>query len=229
MNAELQAVLWAAVTLGIYLAALRLYRACRVWWLSPLLVTWVLCGVLIVVFHTAYRDYLRGTSWLVSLIGPTTVAFAIPIHENRALIRKYWVLLLIGTVAGSAISFGSAWALAWLFHLSPEMQASLLPRSITTPFAMTVSQDLGGLPELTAAFTAITGLFGAAIGEGVMSWLPLRSSFARGAFFGMGAHGAGVAKAREIGEEEGAVAGLIMVFAGLLNVLAVVLFVHLRG
>jgi len=229
VNAELQAVLWALVTLGVYIAASRLYRKHHVWWLSPLLVTWLLCGVLIVVFHAAYRDYLRGTSWLVSLIGPATVAFAIPVHENRALIRKHWVLLLIGTVAGSAISLGSAWALAWLFHLSPEMQASLLPRSITTPFAMTVSKDIGGLPELTAAFTAITGLFGAAIGEGLMGWLPLRSSFARGALFGMGAHGAGVAKAREVGEEEGAVAGLIMVFAGLLNVLAVVVFVHLRG
>ena len=228
MNAELKAVFWAAVTIGIYAASVRLYRRFPAWWASPLLVTWVVCAVLLVSLHVSYREYLSGTQWLITLLGPATVAFAIPIHENRRLIVHHWGLLLIGTLAGSSIAMGSAWGLARLFELSPELQASLLPRSVTTPFAVTISEDLGGLPELTAAFTAVTGIFGAAIGEGLLAWLPVRSTFARGAFLGMGAHGAGVAKARELGEEEGAVAGLIMIFAGLLNVLAVLIFTHGR-
>ena len=222
MSPEFRAVFWALITLAVYLISRCLHHRFSTWWSSPILVTWVVCGLLILGLHSSYQEYLGGTGWIAALIGPATVAFAIPVHENRALIRRHWPLLAIGTLAGSIIALASSWLLARVFNLSPELQASLLPRSITTPFAMTVSRDLGGLPELTAAFTAVTGIFGATIGEGLLTFLPIRSSFARGAFLGMGAHGAGVAKARELGEEEGAVAGLIMVFAGLVNVLGAV-------
>jgi len=223
----MSAIFWAVVTLSVYLLSRQLHRHFAAWWSSPILLTWVVCGILILSFHASYQEYLGGTGWIAALIGPATVAFAIPVHQNRALIRRHWPLLAIGTLAGSVIAIASSWLLARIFNLSPELQASLLPRSITTPFAMTVSKDLGGLPELTAAFTAVTGIFGATIGEGLLAFLPFRSSFARGAFLGMGAHGAGVAKARELGEEEGAVAGLIMVFAGLLNVLGGVFLIPL--
>lgn len=226
MSVEGRAVLWAGITIGTYLLATRLHRKCNTWWSSPLLVTWGFCGALILLSKSTYAEYLSGTRWMITLLGPATVAFAIPIHENRAVIRRHWRLLAAGTLVGSALAVGSAWVLARSFHLSPELQASLLPRSISTPFAITASRDFGGFPELTAAFTAVTGIFGAAIGEVLLAWLPLHSSFARGALLGMGAHGAGVAKAREIGEEEGVVASLIMIFAGLLNVLVAAVLAH---
>ncbi|MGC3989212.1 MAG: LrgB family protein [Chthoniobacteraceae bacterium] len=226
MKTLLHDLFWAAVTVGIYLAALRLNRRLAAWWTSPLLITWAFCALLLFSLHTTYQEYLGGTNWLIFLIGPATVAFAIPIHEHRLLIRRHWGLLLLGTLTGSAIALGSGYLLARYFQFPPELRASLLPRSITTPLAMTASQNLGGLPDLTAAFTTVTGLFGAAIGESFLIWLPFRSSFARGALLGMGAHGAGVARARELGEEEGAVAGLMMIFAGLLNVLGTVVFFH---
>jgi putative effector of murein hydrolase len=226
VSPEYRAVIWAAVTVGVYLAAVRLHRRANAWWSSPLLITWGLCGALIVASRSSYREYLSGTGWLVTLLGPATVAFAIPIHDNRRIILRHWRLLLVGTIVGSAIAFGSAWSLARVFQLSPELQASLLPRSVSTPFAITAAKDLGGFPELTAVFTAVTGIFGATIGELFLSWLPLRSSFARGALLGMGAHGAGVAKARELGEEEGLVASLIMIFAGLFNVGVAAILAH---
>lgn len=220
MGGTLNAVFWAAVTLGIYACARQLNQLHRRWWTSPLLVTWVLCGVCIVALHTTYHEYLAGTHWLVLLLGPATIAFAVPIHRHRVLIRRYWRLLTVGVLAGSTLAIVSSWWLAGLFELTPELRASLLPRSVTTPLAMAASSRLGGIPELTAAFTALTGLFGAAIGETLLHHLPLRSAFARGALFGMGAHGAGVAKAREIGQEEGVIASLVMILAGLLNVIA---------
>lgn len=220
-------IFWAALTLGIYFAARAVYQRRPRWWTSPMLVTWLFCGALLLISQSSYQTYLGGTHWLVTLLGPATVAFAIPIHAQRALIRKHWLLIAIGVVVGSAIAFASSWVLAWIFQLSPELRASLLPRSVSIPFAMAESQRIGGLPELTATFTAITALFGAAIGDGLLSYLPFRTAFARGAFFGMGAHGAGVAKAREYGQEEGAVAGLIMIFAGLFNVLVATAWVSL--
>jgi putative effector of murein hydrolase len=94
------------------------------------------------------------------------------------------------------------------------MRLSLLPRSFTTPFAMAFASEVGGSPDLAAVCVIATGVIGASLGSVLLSVLPLRSSFARGAMLGMGAHGAGVAKAREIGAEEEAVAGLVMILAG---------------
>ena len=221
MNPTLVALFWALATLAVYAAARRLSEWRRRWWTSPLLVTWVVCGLLILARRSSYAEYLSGTSWLVALLGPATISFALPIHRNRAVIQRHWPILAVGVATGCAIAVGSAWVLAQALDLPPGLRASLLPRSITTPLAMASSARLGGVPELTATFTAITGLFGAAVGDVLLAVLPLRTSFARGALFGMGAHGAGVARARELGAEEGAIAGLIMILAGLTTVVGV--------
>ena len=227
MNSGTTAVFWGALTVSVYAGARVINSRRARWWTSPMLVTWAVCGVVVVALHASYQEYLSGTHWLIFLLGPATVAFAIPIHRHRALIRRHWLMLTIGIVTGSALALASSWLLAGLFDLTPELRASLLPRSITTPLAMSTSRALGGLPELTASFTAITGLFGAAVGDLLLSCLPVRSAFARGAMYGLGAHGAGVAKAREIGEQEGAIAGLIMVLAGLVTVIGVALAIWL--
>ncbi len=160
------------------------------------------------------------------MLGPTTVAFAIPIYEQRALIQRHWPVLATGVLVGSGTAMASAWGLASLLGMSGSLRLSLLPRSLSTPFAMAVSGDIGGVPDLTAVFVVFTGVFGAALGEAVLYCLPLRSVLARGALFGMGAHGAGVAKAHQIGREEGSIAGLVMVMVGLVNVLAAPLLGH---
>jgi predicted murein hydrolase (TIGR00659 family) len=215
-----RAVLWSAATIALYLLAKSLYRRWPRWWMSPLGVAPLLLVALALLLHTSYRDYIAGTDWLVALLGPATVAFAIPIYEQRALIRRHWPVLVVGVLVGSGTAMASAWLLASLFGLSDSLRLSLLPRSMSTPFAMTVSGDIGGVPDLTAVFVVFTGVFGAALGEMMLTVLPLRSVLARGALFGMGAHGAGVAKAHQIGREEGSIAGLVMVLVGLLNVLA---------
>lgn len=224
MHPAIDAILWAAATLAIYAGARALNRRHPRWWSSPLLVTWTACGALILILHSSYADYLTGTRWLMLLLGPATIAFALPIHRHRQFIRRHAGILAIGVVLGSVLSAAVSWGFAACLHFPPELRASLLPRSVTTPLAMAASEKIGGLPGLTAAFTAITGLFGASVGELLLARLPFRSAFARGALFGMGAHGAGVAKARELGEEEGVAASLIMIFAGLLNVIAATIY-----
>ena len=126
----------------------------------------------------------------------------------------------MGMLAGSAVYIGSSFWQAKALSLHPTLTLTQVPRSITTPFAMPLAQDLGGIPELTAVFVMFTGVFGALLGGVLLKWLPLRSSLARGALFGIGAHGAGVSRAREVGSEEGSVAGLVMVLTGILNLFA---------
>ena len=191
-----------------------------------MLIAPVLLIVVALLLHVSYRNYIGGTHWLVTLFAPATVAFAIPIYEQKALIRRYWPLLVIGVVVGSVTAIGSSWLLSNLMGLSDGLRLSLLPRSISTPFAVVVSGEIGGTPSLTAMFVLVTGIFGAAIGECVLAWLPLRSALAGGAMLGMGAHAFGTAKAQRINSELGAIAGLVMVFVGLLNVLAAPLLAY---
>lgn len=214
------AAFWSALTLALYFGTKALYRRLPRWFLSPLLITPTLLVGIALALHTSYHDYIRGTHWLIAMLGPATVAFAVPIYEQRAVIRRNWPLLLVGVAVGSSMAMLSAWALASALGLSDALRLSLLPRSVTTPFAMAVSGDIGGVPDLTAVFVIITGVCGAAMGELLLKLMPVSSSLARGALFGMGAHGAGVAKAHQIGREEGSIAGLVMVMAGLVNVLA---------
>jgi predicted murein hydrolase (TIGR00659 family) len=220
VRAELVPLAWLAVTLGGYYALKPLYRRLPRWWTSPLFTVPVLLIALGWVFGTDYPDYIRDTHWLVLMLGPATAAFALPIWRHRALIRRHWPALAAGVLGGSVMAMASAWCLATLFGLAGAVRLSLVPRSITTPLAMLVSADIGGVPELTALFVVITGVAGIALGELLLKWLPLRSALARGALFGVGAHGAGTAKAYDVGSEEGTVASLAMVLAGLLNVLA---------
>ncbi|MBN2751725.1 MAG: LrgB family protein [Rhodospirillaceae bacterium] len=220
-------VFWVMVTLVAYFAARFLYRRYPRWWLSPLLIAPLLVLGLALATHVGYGAYFHATHWLMLALGPATVAFALPIYEHRAVIRRHWPVLAIGVVVGSSIAMGSAWGLATVFGLSDALRLSLLPRSMSMPFALIVADDIGGIPDLTAVFVVVTAVIGVAMGEILLKWLPLTSSLARGSLFGMGAHGAGVAKATEIGGEEGSIAGLVMILSGVANVLAAPLVVFL--
>ena len=221
------AALWAALTIAVYLAARRVHARFLAWWSAPLLLTWTVCLVALVAMHVSYRDYMTGAGWLMSLLGPATVAFAIPVYEARGLIARHWRPLAVGVVTGSALSIGCSALFALWFGFSAETLASLLPRSISTPFAMSVSGELGGVPGLTASFTAITGLFGVFVVAPLIRLLGIESEFARGSLLGMGAHGAGVARAYQFGETAGSIASVTMILTGLFNVLLASLFVAL--
>src|SRR6185295_16141571 len=93
---------WSALTIGIYLGVKALYRRRANWWFTPLAVTTLVLMLMAIVLHTSYHDYIRGTHWLVALLGPATVAFAVPIYEQRRLIRRHWRVLGLGMLAGAA-------------------------------------------------------------------------------------------------------------------------------
>nr|WP_017126490.1 LrgB family protein [Pseudomonas gingeri] len=211
---------WLALTLAAYGLSRWSYRRTGRYLLSPLILVPIILLAVAVPLHTAYAEYSRDTHWLILVLGPATVAFAVPIWQQRRLLARHWPALLLGMLAGSVASIASSYGLARALSLDSDLTLSLVPRSITTPFAMPLARDLGGVPELTAVFVLVTGVCGAMIGSVLLKWLPLRSSLARGALFGVGAHGAGVSRAREVGGEEGTVAGLVMVLTGLLNLFA---------
>jgi putative effector of murein hydrolase len=227
MKLEWMPMFWLAFTLLAYLFSRWIYRRTGRYLLSPLILVPALLLALAIPLHTAYAEYASNTHWLMLVLGPVTVAFAVPIWQQRRLLVRHWSALLLGMLAGSAASIATSFGLARALALDTSVTMSLVPRSITTPFAMPLAQDLGGVPELTAVFVMFTGVFGAMLGGVLLKWLPLRSALARGALFWVGAHGAGVSRAHEVGGEEGSVAGLVMVLTGLLNLFAAPLLASL--
>ena len=220
MTPEWMPMFWLALTLAAYGLSRWLYQRTGRYLLSPLILVPALLLAVAVPLNTAYAEYSRDTHWLMLVLGPVTVAFAVPIWQQRKLLAQHWLALLLGMLVGSVASIGSSFWLARGLALDASLTLSLVPRSITTPFAMPLAQSLGGVPNLTAVFVMFTGVFGALMGGILLKWLPLRSSLARGALFAVGAHGAGVSRAREVGNEEGSVAGLVMVLTGVLNLFA---------
>ncbi len=222
----LSILFWSAMTIGFYLLGKMINKRFPSLWTSPLIFPPALLIVLATILHVNYKEYISSTHWLIALLGPAIVAFAVPIYEQRATIRRFWPVLTVGIVVGSITAMVSAWLLASLLGVDGITRISLLPRSISTPFAMAVSSNIGGVPNLTALFVIVTGVLGAALGETLLVLLPFRSNLARGALLGMGAHAAGVAKASQFGQEETSIAGLVMVLAGIVNVLSAPL-IHL--
>ncbi|CAB3780259.1 Inner membrane protein YohK [Paraburkholderia caffeinitolerans] len=207
------------VTVVLYFASKALYARFRTPWLTPVVAVPAVLAAIVLLLHIPYPVYFQDTRWLMWLLGPATVAFAVPIHEYRALLKRHWISLSVGVTVGIVVAVGGSLALAKLLHLSPELQRSLMTRSVSTPFALAVSDKIHAPRDLTALFVIATGVCGMLFGELVLGFVPLRTRLARGALFGAAAHGVGTAKARELGSEEGVVSSLTMMIAGVVMVL----------
>ncbi|EEP90397.1 LrgB family protein [Yersinia kristensenii ATCC 33638] len=194
--------------------------------LMPLVLTPMVLVLLLVVTHISYQDYIGETHWLLWLLGPATIAFAVPVYENLSIIRRHWLSLTAGVITAITVAVVSSVWLAKLLTLSEEVQRSLAVRSITTPFALEAAKQLGGQPDLVALFVVITGVFGMAVGDLLFLRLSVRSGLAKGAGLGASSHGAGTAKAHEMGQQEGVVSSLVMMLAGIITVISAPLIGH---
>lgn len=221
LSNEVIGVLSLLATVACYAFNKRLYRQHPHPLLMPIVATPMVLIGLALLTRVSYTQYIAQTHWLVWLLGPTTVAFALPLHEHRQLLRKHWMSIATGVLVASTVSIATTIAFADLFGLSEALQKGLAVRSVTTPFAIEAEKVLGGPTDLAALFVLLTGVSGMLMGETVLRLLPrVRSKLAAGAIFGGAAHGSGVAKARQFGEVQAVVASLVMMIAGAVNVLA---------
>lgn len=207
------------LTIAFYAMGKRLYARFKLPWLTPLVVVPALLAALVLAARIPYAVYFADTRWLMWLLGPATVAFAVPIYEYRELMKRHWLSLAAGVAVGIVVAVSGSFALAKLLHLAPDVARSLLTRSVSTPFALAVSDEIHAPRQLTALFVIATGVCGMLLGEFVLALVPLRTRLARGALFGAAAHAVGTAKARELGSEEGVIASLTMMIAGVVMVL----------
>jgi predicted murein hydrolase (TIGR00659 family) len=213
-------ILCLAITLILYFANKKLYRRFRKLPLMPLVFTPLLLVAMLIFGHISYQNYMGEAHWLLWLLGPATIAFAVPVYDNLQVIKRHWMSLSAGVITATVVAVTSSVWLARLFTLSDEIQRSLAVRSITTPFALAAAKPIGGQPELVALFVVVTGVFGMAIGDVLFLRLSIREGMAKGAGFGAASHGAGTARSYELGPQEGVVASLVMMLSGVVTVLA---------
>jgi predicted murein hydrolase (TIGR00659 family) len=163
---------------------------------------------------TRYETYFEGAQFVHFLLGPATVALAVPLYQNRAQVRKALVPMLAALAAGSTTAIVSAVAVARLLGASTATVSSMAPKSATTPIAMGISEHVGGLPSLTAAFVIATGIVGAVIATPLLNLIRVRDWRGRGFSAGVAAHGLGTARAFQVNELAGTFAGIGLALNG---------------
>lgn len=209
------------LTLLAYQFSLLLYQRCRFHPLAnPVMVSIALVSTVLLLSEMDYRLYFDGAQFVHFLLGPATVALAIPLHAQWPRLKAMAAPLLIALVVGSLTAAVSAWAVGSLFGASTASLMSLAPKSVTTPIAMAVAENLGGLPALAAAMVVLTGVLGAICAPALCRLLGIHDDAVRGFAIGLAAHGIGTARAFQISEQAGAFAALGMGLNGLLTALA---------
>ncbi|MDB6455173.1 LrgB family protein [Falsirhodobacter sp. 20TX0035] len=206
-----QPLLWIAATLAAYAVGDGLARkAGRHPLVNPVLIGVALMMGLLVASGTSYDVYASGVQPIQFLLGPATVALALPIRDNLHHVRRAALPLLAALVAGSVTAAVVAVGIGWAFGLNGDILASVAPKAATAPVAMGIAETLGGIPPLTAGLVILTGMTGAILVSPLMNALRIRDWRARGFAVGVAAHGIGTARALQVNPLAGAFAGLGM-------------------
>ncbi len=178
--------------------------------LNPVLGAVILVVAVLLGTGTDYATYFEGAQFVHFLLGPATVSLAIPLYRQWHRVKASAPAILSAILAGSLAASGTAVAVAWAMGASPELLATVAPKSVTAPVAMAIAEELGGLPSLTAVLVIVTGVMGAMLGPLVLDLVGIKDWRARGLAIGTTSHGIGTARALTVNETAGAFAGLAM-------------------
>lgn len=219
------------LTLVAFLIGQQLYlRLGRRAYLQPVVVGMLLIIAVLVLLKIPYQTYYHSSLLLTLLLGPATVALAIPLYQNLPRIQELFLPIVLTLVCGSIITVGVAVGIMWLCGAELTSQISMTTKSITTPIAMAVSEKLGGVPALSAVYVLLTGALGVMIGIPLMRRMGVKDDTTKGIALGLSAHAIGTARALEESRECAAFSALAMGLTGLLTALLLpLLFALLRS
>lgn len=186
---------------------------------NSMIVTVAMLIAVLTVFHIPFDDYYKGGSMINMFLGPATACMAVTIYAKLDLLKKNWLPVLAGCLAGTLTAIGSILLMNRLFGLDSAMIASLLPKSVTTPIATAVSEGHGGIVPITVAAVIVTGILGNLAAPFMVKLFRVKDPMAAGLGIGTCSHALGTAKALEMGETEGAMSGLAIGVCGILTAL----------
>ena len=202
---------WLTATLAAYIVADRIAVAAqRHPLVNPVAIAVALVGALLALTGTDYQTYFNGAQFVHFLLGPATVALAVPLYRNVGLVRRNLLPMVAALAAGAVVAVVSALVVARALGAPRAVLVSLAPKSVTAGVAMAVSETLGGAPPLTAVLVIATGIIGAIMVTPLMNALKVRDYAARGFAVGLASHGIGTARAFAVDPVAGVFAGIAM-------------------
>lgn len=211
-------LLWLCITIAIYLLAIQIYkRAHNNPLLLPVLTSVIMLVILLLLSGTPYEEYFASVKMLHFLIGPATVALAIPLYHQLPKLKLLWWPLSVSLSIGALTGLVSSALITHLFGGSAEMLLSLLPKSATMPIALAITDYTGGEPSITAVAVAITGVLGSLMSMPVFRFFGFNNPIVQGIATGVSAHAIGTARLIQSNETKGAFSALAMCIAGILT------------
>lgn len=222
----IQNIWWSLpMTLMIFFASRKLAMVLKTPLVNPLLVSLLVIIPLLLFTHVSYQRYFQGSQLLDDLLQPAVVALALPLYEQLHQIRARWKSIILICCIGSVVAMITGSGIALLLGASPEIAASVMPKSVTTPVAMAISDVTGGIPAISSVCVLFAGLTGAVFGYPLLNKLNIRSKAARGLAIGAASHALGTARCAEQDHQEGAFSSLALVVCGIItSVIAPFLF-----
>lgn len=193
---------------------------------NPLIIAIVLIVAVLLVFDIPYDTYNVGGTLINMFLAPATACLAVSIYAKLDILKQYWLPILVGCTVGSAASMGSIYVMCKLFGLDQQLTVSLLPKSVTTPIAVSISESGGGVVSITVVAVIITGILGSICAPLLIRIFHISDSVAAGLAIGACSHAVGTSKAIEIGEVEGAMSGLAIGICGVVTVLFSMVLLH---
>lgn len=217
----------AFISLVGYMAGAALKKRLRSDFFNPLLFAILFVIAFLTLTKVDYDTYSKNAIYISYLLTPATICLALPLYEKRILITRNLTAIITGIFMGVISSISSVLVLSSLLGLSHLQYVTFIPKSITTAIGMGVSEELGGMANITAVAIIITGIIGNIIAEPLCRILKIEDPIARGIAIGSSSHAIGTTKAMEIGETEGAMSGLAIALAGLLTVVLAPFFANI--
>lgn len=205
------------LSLIVFFAARRLAAWAKMPLLNPLLVSMAVIIPLLLVTGVSYERYFAGSKILNDLLQPAVVALAFPLYEQLHQIRARWKSIILVCFIGSVVAMFTGTSVALWMGASPEIAASVLPKSVTTPIAMAVGGSIGGIPAISAVCVIFVGILGAVFGHTLLNAMRIRTKASRGLAMGTASHALGTARCAELDYQEGAFSSLALVMCGIIT------------
>ncbi|MCE0489427.1 CidB/LrgB family autolysis modulator [Pantoea sp. Mb-10] len=205
------------LTLAAFLLARKLASKLKLPLVNPLLVAMAIIIPILLLTHLPYSRYFAGSALLNQLLQPAVVALALPLYEQMHQIRARWKTIITVCFIGSLTAMVSGTAIALWMGATPQIAATILPKSVTTPIAMAVSGSLHGIPAISAICVLIAGVLGAVLGHTLLNLFGVRKTASRGLAIGNASHALGTARAAEVDYQEGAFSSLALVICGIIT------------
>ncbi len=217
--------LYSLLTVAAFFAALQISKVLKSVVLNSFVLTVLILIIVLLSADIPYDDYMTGNMPLNSLLGISVVALALPLYEQLRQISQRWKIILTVTTAASLLSMASGALLAWLLGAKPEIVATILPKSVTTPIAMAVAENIGGIPSVAAVGVIIAGLQGSMFGYLVLKKIGLKHSQAIGLSVGSVSHALGTVSCMELDLKAGGYSSISLVLCGIISsILAPLIF-----